>query len=571
MIVKVEHAGLVLALRRLESLADRIDAQARLAGQGTPIGLPSLSVLPAKARWMRDQVPDLEQLAALALLLDTEGTGSVTFESPGSEWDVQAMFDNVVAQRFGPDFQESTGLSDDQFRDLMLTFGSVGQTGLPADSGIMSASDLRDLIIANPDLARALTTLRPRFGTGPEGTLAGLVTDAIVAPGGADELHEQRRLDARNLFEGLGGEQASILAMMFPSTVGNLAGVPFDQRADANTVRIVVALEDEQGELGDLRDQHEHNQHDWDFLGLNNDDLDGPIGTSEDLVDLYESILRDDRQILYFDPSGDGAMAELHGPIDSRTDNVGVLVPGTTAELSNFDSNARRSQTFSDNDPTGGLSMITWMGGDLPDSIVQDAPFANYAVDLGPGLADFSHDVRLEIERSGADSNTQVTYAGHSYGGAVVGRSELHGLDADRVMHIESAGMGHDIQDTDDLPSTQSGVDRYSMTAPGDVIGDIQGTQLGDNVGHGADPDEFEGTTRLDTGNKVDGSPNTGVSSHTTVFEVGSDAWNNMYEVFTGGTVETYRSPHYEYVGSTYGVSSYQDGWNDDGERIDIE
>lgn len=569
MIVKVEHAGLVLALRRLESLADRIDSRVRSAEQGTPIGLPSLSVLPAKARWMRDQVPDLERLAALALLLDTGAAGSVTFETTGSEWDVQTMFDSVVAQRFGPDFQASTGLSDDQFRDLMLTFGSVGQADLPADSGIMSANDLRQLIIANPDLARALTSLRPRPGAGPEGTLAGLVTDAFVAPGGADELHEQRRLDARDLFEGLGPDQASILAMMFPSTVGNLPGVPFDQRADANTVRIVVALEDEQGELDDLRDQHEHNQGDWDFLGRNNDDLDGPIGESEELIDLYESILRDDRQILYFDPSGDGAMAELHSPIGPGTDNVGVLVPGTTAELSNFDGNAARSRTFSDNDPTGGLSMITWMGGDVPDSILKDAPFANYSVDLGPGLADFSHDVRLEIDRAGSDA--QVTYAGHSYGGAVVGRSELSGLDADRVLHIESAGMGHDVEDADDLPTSQFGIDRYSMTAPGDIIGDIQGTQLGDNIGHGADPDEFEGTTRLDTGDKVDGSPNTGLNSHTTVFEVRSDAWRNMFEVLTGGTVETYRSPHYEYVRSTYGVTSYQDGWNDDGERIDIE
>ncbi len=568
MIVKVQHAGLVLALRRLESLAERIEAQAHIADLGTPLALPSLSVLAPKARWMRDQVPDLEKLAALALLLDTEGAGSVSFETAGEEWDVQAMFDDVVTQRFGPEFQEATGLSDDQFRDLMMTFGSVGKTDLPADSGIMSAGDLRELIIANPDLARALTTLRPRTGTGPEGILAGLVTDAIVAPGGAADLHERRRLDARSLFEGLGDEQASILAMMFPSTVGNLPGVPFDQRADANTVRIVVALEDEQGELGDLKDTHEHNQHDWDFLGLNNNDLEGPIGESEDLIDLYQSILRDDRQILYFDPSGDGAMAELHEPITSSTHNVGVLVPGTTAELSNFDGNARRSETFSDNDPTGGLSMITWMGGDLPDSIVKDAPFANYSVDLGPKLADFSHDVRLEVDRAG--SAAQVTYAGHSYGGAVVGRSELHGLDADRVMHIESAGMGHDIKDADDLPSSQSGVNRYSMTAPGDIIGDIQGTQVGDNIGHGADPDEFEGTTRLHTGDKVDGTPNTGVGSHTTVFEVGSDAWQNMYGVFTGGTVETYRSPHYEQVYSTYGSSSYQDGWNDDGERIDI-
>ena len=287
-------------------------------------------------------------------------------------------------------------------------------------------------------------------------------------------------------------------------------------------------------------------------------------------MSLYESILRDDRQILFFDPSGDGAMAELHGPIGAGTRNVGVIVPGTTAELSNFDSNATRSRLFSDADPDRGLAMITWMGGDLPDSVVKDAPFANYSVDLGPRLADFSHDVRLEIDRSGAPSTARVTYAGHSYGGAVVGRSELHGLDADRVLHVESAGMGHDIIDAGDHPASQSGVQRYSMTAPGDAIGLSQGVQRGGNVGHGADPDDFAGTTRLHTGDKTDGTPNTGIGSHTTVFQHGSDAWENMFAVFTGGTVETYPSPHYEHVSTGRNVHSYQDGWNDDGERVDI-
>lgn len=569
MLVEVEHTKLVLSRRALEDLATRTESEARRSVASSPVELPSLAPLDAKVRWMRDQLPDLERLSALALLLDTQASGRVSFETPGPEWDVDAMLDAVVAQRFGPDFADSTGLTDDQLTDLMLTFGSVGQD-LPDESGAMTPDQLRSLIIAHPDLARALTALRPRPGVGPEGTLAGLLTPVLTAPGGGAAVHEERRIAARDLFEGLGTEQASILAMMFPSTVGNLHGVPFENLADANTVRIVVALEDERANLGDLEDQHEHHQNDWDFLGLNNNDLDGPIEKSGDIISLYESILRDDRQILFFDPSGDGAMAELHGPIGADTDNVGVLVPGTTAELSNFDSTATKSRRFQSADPTGGLSMISWMGGDLPDSIVRDAPFANYSVDLGPRLADFSHDVRLEVERSGAPSTAQVTYAGHSYGGAVVGRSELSGLDADRVVHIESAGMGHDVRDADDLPSSQHDVDRYSMTAPGDAIGLAQGTQSGDNIGHGADPDTFTGTVRLDTGDKVDGTPNTGLGSHTNVFERESDAWQNMFEVFTGGTVETYRTPHYEYIASPYGGSSYQNGWNDDGESVDI-
>src|SRR5690606_30121898 len=157
-------------------------------------------------------------------------------------------------------------------------------------------------------------------------------------------------------------------------------------------------------------------------------------------------------------------------------------------------------------DQSGGLAMISWMGGDLPDGVLGDAPDPKYSKELGPRLTDFSRDLRLEIDRAGAD-NARVTVAGHSYGGAVVGRAELSGLDADRVLHIESAGMGHDVHSGSDLPRSQRDVDRYSMTAPGDFIELTQGVQKG-GIGHGADPDTFDGTTRLHTGDKADGQPN---------------------------------------------------------------
>ncbi len=443
---------------------------------------------------------------------------------------------------------------------------------LPREVGAMSPEDFRAYLIEHPDLATRLYAQEPRPGSEwPEGALAALTMPFMTSPGGAAEVLDQRREDARALFESLAPADAALLAMLFPRTVGNLSGVPFENRADANAVSVIAALDAEREDLADLERRHEHNQHDWDFLGLNNNDLDGPIGDSKDRIALYESILDNHRTILLFDPSGDGAIAELHGSIDASTKNVGVLVPGTGTDLSSFQGTADRANNFVENSRPGELAMISWMGGDLPDSIVKDAPFANYARDLGPLLADFSHDVRQETAHSaGAANDIQTTYAGHSYGGAVVGRSELAGLDADRVLHIESAGMGHDVQDLDDLPTSQRDVDRYSMTAPGDIIGDIQGMQVGDNIGHGADPDTFEGTLRLDTGNKAGSEqPNIGAGSHTNVFQEHSDAWRNMLEVFNGGTVTGYRQPDY-YLPPTPYAQPVQTGWATPGERIDI-
>jgi len=563
--VELQHALLLQARDEARRLGESVRAESSRADRTTPILLPSLGGLPAKAAWLLEQVPMLSELATLSLLLDQDGDGHTVVTVPQGAWDPASLVQQAADQRFGPGFVEATGLAGEELSALLLTLGSVGQDLAPGS--VMTADELRSFIIAHPQVAEALQTTRP-FGEGPAGVLHSLTLPFMTAPGGQAAVLEQRRLDARELFASLSPEDAAILAMTYPAIVGSLSGVPFANRAHANTVNVVAALADERRELADLREQHEEHQHDRDFLGLNNDDLEGPIADLEDRIALYESILNDRRTIVYFDPVGDGAIAELHGTIDARTSDIGVLVPGTGSDLTNFDSSvARRSREFAANDPTGGLTMISWMGADLPDDLLQ-APDSSYSLEAGARLADFSRD--LDLERTSAGSSADVAFGGHSYGGAVVGRAELGGLVADRVLHIESAGMGHDVMDAGDIPASQAGVDRYSMTAPSDPIAISQGRQAG-TIGHGADPDDFAGTVRLHTGDRVDGTHLTGLDAHTDVFQRDSDAWRNMYEVFTGGVVETYRSPHYEYLTTPDGgVVRVHDGWNDDGERIDI-
>lgn len=567
--VELNHVQLLAARKQARHLSEAITTEVSRATSTTPISLPSLGDLAPKAAWLDEQLPMMAELAAVAMLLDTDGDGHTTVTVPGDTWDPAQVVRDAGDQRFGAGFVEATGLAGEELADLLLTLGSVGQD-LPPGS-VMTPKELRRFIIDHPRVAEALQKTVPT-GTGPAGKLRSLTGSFITSADGVADAYRQRRKDGRDLFEGLSPADAAILAMTYPSLVGNLPGVPFENRADANTVNVVSALASERRELEKMRGDHRENQSDWDFLGRNNDDLEGPIKDFEKRIDLYESILQDNRTIVYFDPSGDGAMAELHGTIDARTKNVGVLVPGTGAKLANFESGvAARSRSFLDAHPGDDLAMVSWMGGDLPDSVVKDAPFADYSKDLGPRLADFSRDLRLENRRAGGPEMPKVTVAGHSYGGAVVGRSETNGLVADRVMHIESAGMGHDVKGKDDLPKSQENVKRYSMTAPGDPIELSQGTQVGDNIGHGADPDTFSGTTRLHTGDTKDGEHNTGKESHTRVFEKDSDSWENMYEVFTGGEAETYRSPHYEHIVTEGGVHTYQDGWKNDGKKVDIE
>ena len=261
------------------------------------------------------------------------------------------------------------------------------------------------------------------------------------------------------------------------------------------------------------------------------------VARSQARISLYEDILANDRQILRFDPSGNGRIAELVGHIEPGTRNVGLFVPGVNTQLSNFDAYAGLGRSLVAADPAGRTAVVVWADGVFPQGPVAQGPDAGYAQAMAPELKHFADDLRGEIA-SHAGSGVTLTAIGHSYGGATVGLAEAHGLDVDRVLHVESAGMGHGVWSPSDLPASQAGIQRFSMTAPLDPIVVAQGNAWGlewTGIGHGADPDVFPGVTELGTGSTADGSLLWGVSSHNDVLKPGSDSWTNMYRVLTSG------------------------------------
>ncbi|PWD51237.1 hypothetical protein C8046_11810 [Serinibacter arcticus] len=489
----------------------------------------------------------------------------------------------IAALQAGDTAAEARDFREARPPELQASIDALVDAGvLPEAMRYASAADLQAWLTDNPEAAAGLVDGTAPL-TGSAAVLNQLVNGAMMTNPGAD-VSAIRMQGVHDFFADLDPESAALLATLYPSLVGSTDGAPFDARELANRVKVIDALADERELLEGMEDRHEHHQGDWDLFGRNNDDLEGPLADTRDRIALYESILNDDRTILFFEPAThdsdfnrtyDGGIAELHGEITADTQNVGTLVPGTGSHLGNYDGNASRSESFHNAAPDR-LAMITWMGGDLPDSLL-DAKGDEWSRDLGPKLAGFSDAVRLEIESSGSSAST--TYAGHSYGGAVVGRAEAAGLDADRVLHIASAGMGNDIGGPSDYPDSQNDVHRYSMTAPGDPIENFQGLDAG-SWGHGADPDTFPGTERLHTGNDAgpDGAPLQGSSAHSDVFNHESDSWNQMLEVFVGGEVETYRTPTYDGPvtypssrGPVYNWNRSVDGWNDDGSTIDVE
>lgn len=301
------------------------------------------------------------------------------------------------------------------------------------------------------------------------------------------------------------------------TVAASLPSVPFQSRIEANLERVTATL----------------------------------IGAAPEQAEAYQRILDEGRQLLHFDPDGNrgrGAWAELIGSIDRTTETVGILVPGSAAFIldRNFDKYRQRADHLVEASD-GRLAVVVWAAGTFPKGWVQGA-VSHYRQSLGRSLAVFSHELRQEIERvQGPDAQARIVVAGHSFGGGVVGSAEQYGLDADAVMHVASSGMG-DVRDPYDYPDPTR--PRYVMTAPGDLIGLVQGLPAPPGLGHGPAPDDFRCTVDLPVGRLPDdpsavdedgrplgeraGRPIEGIPSHSDVFIRGSDAWWRILEVFTG-------------------------------------
>jgi hypothetical protein len=310
------------------------------------------------------------------------------------------------------------------------------------------------------------------------------------------------------------------------TVAAGLPGVPFETRIEANLDRVTAAVN-------------------WADL---------------DRASVFQAILSQGRKLLHFEPDaneGEGSWAELIGSIDDRTESVGVLVPGSAAYL--FDKNFNKYYQRASHLVTasnGTLAMVVWAAGGFPQGWLHGA-LSRYQGSLGRSLAVFSHELRAEIGRQvGPDAGVRIVVAGHSFGGAVVGAAERYGLDADAVLHIASAGVG-DVRDPYDYPSPTR--PRYSITAPGDLIGFAQGRSVAPGIGHGPDPDKFRCVRTLPTG-RLPADPDLtdefgeplgdragdliqGMSSHSDVFVRFSDAWWQIYWVFSGSTPDPPECP----------------------------
>lgn len=280
------------------------------------------------------------------------------------------------------------------------------------------------------------------------------------------ELSGKSPAEAAAFFATQSRSEIGLIVATHPELVTDLDGAPPWARYAASDLLIaqrIAVLNEEADYVKELLTE--------DYGGLVVAGLTGYLEDVEAEAGELRLWLRQDRQILLFDPRGDGRVVEVFGDLAAASD-IAVIVPGITNDRSNFSegdggfrANARHVHERSRELDIDGVATIAWLGYNTPDHV---GALVRTAANEGHGdLIDFV---------AGLDSlegNRHITVVGHSYGSLVTGMAAGDGLAANEVVFVGSPGTS--LNHADD-----------AKLEPGGVV--WAGIARGDPIGIGADP-----------------------------------------------------------------------------------
>ncbi|MFT2014933.1 alpha/beta hydrolase [Streptomyces sp. 796.1] len=307
-------------------------------------------------------------------------------------------------------------------------------------------------------------------------------------------------------FGSLTDAQATGLARRYPLTVGNLNGAPVALRYRANRIALADAVRAERARARSG--------------GLTADGQ----RASRRLVHRLLSLLRPGRQVLAFDPTGSGRVAEVFGDVATAR-RVSIVVPGVDTDLLTFERTGQprrapvgmaRALYAAERaaGPATRTAVIAWADYTSPAGLGIDAA-------TGARAADGAR--RLLATLGGLPRRPGATVAlfCHSYGSVVCG------VAADRVPRqvtdVAVAGSpGMRAEHARDL-GTSARI--WAMRDSGDWIADVPHLDFA-GLGHGADP------VSADFGARVLSAD--GAVGHAGYFEPGTTSLANFAEVGVG-------------------------------------
>jgi len=335
-------------------------------------------------------------------------------------------------------------------------------------------------------------------------------------------------------FRRIGPEGGDRLARSNPELVGPLDGAPLALRYAANSTLARHEVQRLEDELAGVESELEEEGDGDGGLGFpplvstlpiiagreivdrlttsRKEELEDERSALEGKLDDARAFSDPNRQLLMYDPRGDGRVAEVFGDLE-HANHATVMVPGIGNSMDGFDGEFRGEvQNFhneSDARSGGEAATVAWLGYDSPDGFTDPATFENdNAADGGESLARSVDGINAQ------NPGAHTTVAGHSYGSVVTGNAAAHhGLMADDVVLTGSPGPGPGVDHASDL--SRGGEARvWSAAAPDDLVAspptvpdpaDIPGS-LDDQIRelnhvHGPSPATPEfGARRFDTG-----------------------------------------------------------------------
>ncbi|MET7298096.1 alpha/beta hydrolase [Embleya sp. NPDC005575] len=246
---------------------------------------------------------------------------------------------------------------------------------------------------------------------------------------------------AAKWWAGLNASERAMYLAGYPAVLGAMDGLPTEIRDRANRVALAetkVALLAELAAARAKRDAAGRTDDaKWRFRVTA---LKERLAAIEGL----EATLRsgDDLYLMGFSAKDDGRAIVAIGNPDMAA-HTAVYVPGTGAGLARIGSDVNRMRSLwlaaRQESRGGGISTITWVGYDAPDTLVHAISTAD-ADEAAPSFARFLRGVGVA---QGISSNEHVTVIGHSYGSVVVGQAAHYsgGLFARDIVVAGSPGM----------------------------------------------------------------------------------------------------------------------------------
>ena len=370
-------------------------------------------------------------------------------------------------------------------RDLGEIQATVERTQRRVDKALKQAQDLVN------SLSQKISSLSA--GTFDNGVnySARLKAPPTLPPAGASAQ------EVASWWSSLSDEDKQWMIHEHPDVIGNLEGVDYTSRNEANRIMLPRLKEQAEADLQKFYD--DNGPHIEPALRSELDRLKNRVTALEQIEETLDRENTENppvpRYLMQLDASGPNILAAVsqHNPDDA--DHIGVIVPGMTTSvagsLGDYDHHAKIMREAAEKaaGPGQKVAMVEFFGYDAPPGLIEAS--STVLADKGaPKLASFLNGIDAAREHGAGDAH--ITVAGHSYGSTTAGIAATLVNDGviDDLVQFGSPGSG--VQDVGEFHVPEGHM--YVSTAPykHDMV---QG--LGPDDSFGKNPDKMDGYKHL--------------------------------------------------------------------------